>query len=238
MPHKFAVDSGSKQEDIDKIVERLKDTIRFGKQAEKILNEIETHGHYDGLIKVCVENREGDVGSISQHRLNKYEEPSRDRAPPLSDLIILTGKVTDDSHGGHRFKSVEVKLKGTGLLETENGVTQTRDLDSLVGYARMKKTGLSIELKHDLYFLRYDVVDVPKGRGPNADKALSVISKCIADHVVHSELRGHGYRPNYESQFMNDIRINVQDWLIKEGVVQRICREIHDATKVVEVMNV
>lgn len=234
MSHKFAVDNSSDDEKIDETLKLLAETIKVGELAKKALWDIETKGYHDGQVFLCngVFDETRWTRSIKSVHLDRYVEPTRDRAPPLKDLVVECGKMFEDSHGGHHFKACEVKLRGTRYIQKDR-VGVFEDFVVHFGNLRLKKTGLSFEGKHDNYYNRYDVVTLPKIKVSPNHEAYVVVAKCVSDHVVVADSADK----SAETQLTNDLRYEVRKWLIQEGVSQRIVADLVEQSRIVEVMN-
>ncbi len=233
MSHKFAVDNGPEDEEINIVLDLLKNTIELGKRAEQAMNDICNVGYHSGEVtlhdKTTLYNGHG---SLRRVRLAQYVEPSRDKAPILSDLNVVCGKVTNDSHGGHHFKSTEITLFGTRVEQIERKLI-TNSFSSVMGLLRLRKTGLSIELQHAGKYNKYDVAQIYKKPGGASMISYKEIARCVADHIV---LYPQDFEEN-ETQLTHDLREKVRGWLISEGIVQRLSTSLFEQAKVVEVMN-
>ena len=233
MSHKFAVDNGSENEEIEIALQQIRNTIELGKRAEQALRDIECRGFHSG--EVIVHDKAStfnNTGTLRRVRLDQYIDPSRDKAPILTDLVVVCGKMRNDSHGGHKFQSSEVTLSGTRVEQIE-GVLVRTEFSSRMGYLRLKKTGLSIELGQESSYRRYDVAQVYKKPTTSSDSSYREIAKCIADHVV---LLPQSYGEK-ETQLTHDLREKVRGWLISEGIVQKLSTNLFEQAKIVEVMS-
>ena len=233
MSHKFAVDNGSENEEIEIALQQIKNTIELGKRAEQALRDIESQGFHSGEVIVHDKSSTfNNTGTLRRVRLGQYIDPSRDKAPILTDLMVVCGKMRNDSHGGHDFRSTEVTLSGT-RVEQLDGVLVRKEFSSVIGHLRLKKTGLSIELGHESSYKRYDVAQIYKKPTSSSDSSYREIAKCVADHVV---LLPQSYEEK-EIQLTHDLREKVRGWLISEGIVQKLSTSLFEQAKVVEVMN-
>lgn len=233
MPHKFAVDNGSTDIEIEHALRQIEYTIELGRKAELALLNIERNGYHKGELTVVIDpNTQTYRGALRTIRLEKYDEPTRDKVPSFEDLTVVCGKMSEDSHGGHYFKSCEITLSGTRVNQIE-GRLVTEPFSVKMGYLRLKKTGLSIELKHELYYNRYDVSQVYKKPTGSSMSSYREIAKCVADHVV---MIANSYG-DPEKQITHDLRMKVREWLVSEGVIQRLSTSLYEQAKIVEVMN-
>jgi hypothetical protein len=233
VPHKFAVDNGSTDTEIEQAMDHIRHTIELGRQAELALINIERQGYHNGDITVVVDpNTKTYHGALRNLRLAKYIEPTRDKAPSFADLSVTCGRMMEDSHGGHYFKSCEVTLSGTRVNQIE-GKLVNEPFSIIMGNLRLKKTGLSIELKHEQYYNRYDVAQVYKKPTGSSMSSYREIAKCVADHVVSIANSYH----DPELQITHDLRMKAREWLVSEGVIQRLSTSLFEQAKIVEVMN-
>lgn len=254
----FCLDNRSDPESVARAKKALRRMIRLGKRAEKIMERIETVGHFDGRMPLVFFGRKTygnhDGYDVSIHRFPAYRSISRDDVPGWNDITVECGEREEGSYGGSKFWTMPVYLKGSALVEeiddkyARTGRVNVMNLKATLksarlGECRLKSNG-TVTFDTDRAF-SYGINVFRIRRNPDAsDKAreeATLFAKAVARSLIrHEENTGSYYRESNTKtpQKLLDLQATIPRWLLEDGFVKRMFNDMLDAIEVVKVMEI
>lgn len=237
---RFCVDNQSDPDKVKEAVRALRRTVKLGRRAEKALEALRTHGHFDG--KVAVFGTWGGARySAEIHTFPAYREASRSDIPNWEQICIECGECEKGSHGGATFRQAPVYFKGLALdLERDESMVltgrvvaklqQAKIYSAKLGNCRMKSNG-QVTFAPESRYCSKGVFRVRRDpREEEIAQFAEVLAKCLVKY-------GDGYRESEKvPQHMLDLRKEVRGWLIEDGFIPGMFADMLNAVEVARVM--
>ena len=222
----LAADGTADEKVVRTAYQGLRLAARLGRRAERALESLRRDGYLEGSFPVVRCGRLSDDGRVVRTTyFERKSVPARDQGPPLSDIALSFGRIGEGSHGGTEFGEVPVKIAGTFLVQKERTLNRYAG-ECRLGRLRLKKGQPSLELDGE-----GTVVPVyQEFRSGAAAIAAEAIGEFVASMAVTVS---HGER---ETHFTAALREAACRWLVEEGHVARVCREMRRTARVMEVM--
>ena len=249
MPKRFCVDNQSDPKSVARAITDLKRMAHLGDRAKKILEALETNGHFDGRMPVLTLDR--GLYRVETRRYPAFEPISRDDIPGWYNLTVECGELKESKYGGSKFWAMPVYLNGTALMMGRDSdgtykgkvlkVTMKCRFDrARLGECRLKSNGTVTFEAASNY--RWGISGVFRiKRDPDAsDKTreeANIFARMVAQCLVnYGEVNYYGGPIIREiPQKMLDLQAEVPKWLIEDGLVKRMFNDILDVIEVVKV---
>lgn len=243
--NRFCVDNNSDPGAVRQAVVDLKRTIRLGKRAEKVLQALKQDGHFDGKVPIVSKGGYGYVASV--HKFPAYQPISRDDIPEWSEISVECDERRTGEHGGSKFYTVPVFLKGRALcvqLDEDNlsagkivqKLQKLKIASARLGECRLKSNGTVTFAVSDRYHC--DAVFRIR-RNVNASAQAKADAMAFANILAQALVQYENQDWHAKAripQKMLDLRQAVPAWLIEDGHVERMFNDMLNAIEIVNVM--
>jgi hypothetical protein len=229
----FCVNNSSDPEDVKEAIHALRRMIRYGKLADKALQQIQTVGHYDGRVP-CTEQKARGYGhpGIQYQKFPAYKSISRDQIIGYKDFKISLSEKRDTGNPNIEF---DVYFEGFYTHFDDEAMkfvtkhTNDKDYLNLVGKLRVCSNYLSFRASYSTKLPAVKIFNNCNLPGANA----AMLS--FASAVSYAVFLGIQWLTNVPQQTI-DLHKNLPAWLIEDGFCRKWFREIRDHVAVASVM--
>lgn len=208
------------------LMRHLRKMIKLGKIAERAYQNIQETGYYNGRVLV-IENVNSYRDDVVKRVLSKKIEVRREDTIPMHDLTVSVEDGGMDYHGSNKFPTARLSITGTHVMFNKKNRPTFEVKTTPWGSVRILKTGYTLNSStwgSEVFKLYSDF------KNPNEKMAESCMR--MAQDLANNLILSSGCRTYYATDMIK----HVQGWLISEGHVQRIMKDIISQTKVLEVM--
>jgi hypothetical protein len=240
----FTVDESISQEDAEEALRDLRRMIRYGRMAERAMKSLQEKGYYDGLAPLAPETDQLHRGQYSVGKqksdvrfahLPKRLPISREDLGPMAELRLDFDKVETTSYSGNPCKEVKIYLEGPMAFQVASGLPKYKiDEDRRqIGKIRINKGHLSwLENTASGYGegSAWRVYKEMKYAG--AQESLAAFSKGASLILVKREDSDHVFAAK-----TLELQATAWEWFLADGHAERFFAEIHQMTKIAEVMD-
>lgn len=201
------------------VISKIREVVRLGERAKQALLEIERQGYCATPVPFA-SGSDYCGWKIEVQKLPRREEVSRDSLPKnYQNLSISFGDIHDEYYAGKKYQQVPVILASGYLLEQKNGKYTPKKKKVTLGEFRILKTGISWCNTETGGYAQ----NVNQANSRN-NSAWSLANILIDSLVVGKNLR------------TRQIQYAGRNWLLEDGVVSRLFREMLDYADVHRIM--
>ena len=243
----FTVDENSDPEVAAKALEALRRMVEFGKQAALALAAVERDGFYDGAVPVASEptdDRYNNVYAVQGHYETKKKTDvhfvhlprrlpiSRADLGDMARLRVEMGQVKDTSYAGNPTREIPLFVAGPLARQTATGVAEYEVVEDRreCGHIRINKNHLSW-----LAPAGYGTGDAHRVykemKYAGAKESMVAFSKGVSKILVVK-----GSAEMLAAAKTLDLQNTAWEWFLQDGHAERMFRDIHEITRVIEVM--
>jgi len=237
----FTVDEDSSEKGAQEALSDLRRMARYGRMAQAALDSLKARGCYDGLAPMISLpqddwNAKGrKKAEVRIRRLPRKLGISRADLAPLGELRIRLGKGRDTTYSAHPCRELELWLEGPMMVQTRPGVAEYELTESShrVGGVRINKGHLSwLQDSRSGYgtgtaFRVYQETKYEGAKKTIAEFARSV-SMCLCTV---------GEREMVPAAKTLDLQASAWEWLVADGVAERLLADVHPAVTISQVMD-
>jgi hypothetical protein len=243
-PFPFVVDNDDNPYQAEMAIRELRRMVRFGRMAERALEDLKTKGFCLRQIPCMTEGRDRNDDFRATVRVFQPKViVTRANIPWYGEpLRVDTQRVINGEHGGLLFKEVEIVVHCPGIGYDENGrggdYETWKPLHLRVGNARMKSNG-QMTFVHDFHdWEPKKKITVhklyAKPSSGNAISAYKMIAQTLAIHIIRFSVSDvNDKKVPYR---VRALRENLPHWLIEDGFIQTFCKDVMDLANVAIVM--
>jgi hypothetical protein len=242
----FVVDESSDEKLAKDVLKDLRRMAKLGRMAERALRGIEADGFYTGFAPVATLPSDARYGGYSNHnetkksstvrfvRLHKRLPISRADLGPMDKLYIQMGKVNDTKYAGNDTREIPLLICGPMMTQKVSGEAgcELEDDERECGHIRINKNHLSW-----LAPAAYGPGDAwrvyKEMKYSGARESMTAFAKGVSSILVKKE-RSQEF---LASAKMLDLQANAWEWFLADGHAERMFRDIHELTRVIEVMD-
>ena len=147
----FCVNNSSDPEDVKEAIHALRRMIRYGKLADKALQQMQTIGYYNGRVP-CTQQKSRTYGNpgVRYHKFPAYKSISRDQIPGYRDFRISISERKESYKHDTKFDVYFEGFHTSFDEDTQKFVTKHTDDNhaNLVGRLRVCSNCLSFRASH------------------------------------------------------------------------------------------
>ena len=236
MKYKFTVGTDSSELEAKLAITKLRRTIRHGRIAEKALKSIQTKGSYEGSVLLLNKSETEWAGSKAfegnTQRLSQRLSISRADLGDFNKLRFTFGRIKDGSHGGHPHKMMDLLVIGDipmQMKDFEPVYEMERDCSQKFGHVRINKG--SIAWLDDSY-------------APVACRLFTTYasdkSKDTLNHFANELSKKLCMGLERQTELCaksNELLETASEWLIADGIAEKLLIQILAEAKVAEIQN-
>ena len=244
---RIAVKGTADPKDVAASIRGLRHLARLGKIAQAAIESIERDGFVEGRLPV-IGTMYGSH-AVEKVRFSRAVKVQRSMMPSFEDLRIELRDQGTGRHGGKEFRRAKVILTGTGCVHVQSDVgkrfyesrIEHMQIEAKIGHLRFKKNGPpSFDDDRQVH----QVYEEFKWEG--AQKYANAFTKCVSNAVSNVRMpNGSNYGAQQVShyferldlQIIKDLETSTRDWLMREGHIERMSREMRESAKLFEVMS-
>ncbi len=216
------------------VLKALRHTAKLGRDAEKALQDLRRDGFITSPVTYVKAEGNGyssgnfgkNSGIVYTTSLPPILSPTRDFSPNLQCVSAELKKEESGSNGGSTFQAFPVRLTGEKVVWDGVNPVRLEPLDCEFGRVRTPKSGISWEPKNGYIVQLYQ-----EFRYASAKEALGDLARHMSYVIVESE-----DATKRDLAFSRALRLKVAEWLVEDGVSERIMRAMRDQAKVWSVM--
>lgn len=232
----FTVDESINPKDAEEAFKNLRRMIRYGRMAERALKSIKATGYYNGITPLAPSPSSVYSSNSAQHAgkrktdvkfsyLPKRLGISREDLGPMSELRLEFGSM-------NMHREIELFLVGPMAEQVENGMPEYEVSPGRrrLGTIRINKGHLSW-LENAQYGTggAWRVYKEMKYSG--AKESLAAFSKGASKILVERQNQEHAFAAK-----TLELQAEAHAWFLADGHAERMFLEIHEMTKIIEVM--
>lgn len=243
----LSVKGTAKVEDVAAYVRGLRQMARLGKLAQSAIAQIERDGFVEGRFPVF---NKSYGNTVENARFSKAVEIRRDMMPSFDDLKVELRDARRGKHGGTEYRRASIFLTGTGCVHVQSDVKKklfASRLDHVpiiepIGYLRLKRNGPPSFDNDRNVFQVYE-----EFKWDGAKKYAEALAKAVSNAVSNVQIPGRPqsyksqqvshYFERVDTQVIRDLEVATRNWLIEEGHIERLSRDLRVAAKLFEVMS-
>jgi hypothetical protein len=243
----FTVDENSDPKVAETALEALRRMVEIGKQAEAALAAVERDGFYDGVAPLASEptddrynNQYAVQGNYETKKKTDVHFVHLPRRLPISRadlgdmarLRIEMGGVKDTSYAGNPTKEVPLYVAGPLAVQTATGAAEYEVVEDRreCGHIRINKSHLSW-----LAPASYGTGDAHRVykemKYAGARESMKAFAVGVSRVLVVK-----GDKEMLAAAKTLDLQNSAWEWFLEDGHAERMFRDIHEITRVIEVM--
>jgi hypothetical protein len=234
----FTVDEDSSDKAAQEALKDLRRMAKLGRMAQAALDSLRAEGHYDGLAPMISRpmddwNAKGrKKAEVRIRRLPRRLGVSRADLAPFAGLSLRLGKLKDTSYSGNPCRELELWLDGPMARQTAPGLAEYEIVQSSwrVGDVRVNKGHLSW-LKEATYGTGAAFRIYQETKYDGAKKTIEEFAKSVSKKLC--TVGQEGMIPAAKTL---DLQATAWEWLVADGVSERLLAEVHPAVTVAQVM--
>lgn len=235
----FTVDEDSSEKAALEAVKDLRRMAKLGRMAQAALDSLRARGHYDGLAPMIGLpqddwNAKGrKKAEVRIRRLPRKLGISRADLAPFGELRLRIGKGRDTSYSAHSCRELELWLDGPVMVQTEPGqaVYEVRDLQQRIGDVRVNKGHLSwLQDSANGYGTGSAFRIYQETKYDGAKKTIAEFAKSVSKRLCTAE------KDVLPAAKTLDLQAGAWEWLVEDGVAERLLADVHPAVTVAQVM--